>query len=520
MPLDDAPQKKPALWRRIWSRLPRGPVGALQIVLAVVAALALGQLVLLFVLRVPYPFELEWMEGGIVDHVRIVLLGEPLYREPTLDFTPFIYPPFYYYVCAAVSRVFGVSLLVPRLVSSLAAVGNVGLIAVLVRREGGGLLAAIFASAVFALTFEHSGRWMDIARVDSLFVCLLLVTCLLARRHSMKAAAAAGAVLFLAFFTKQTGLTLAAPILASIVLRDRRQGGVSVGVFVVLVGSCILWMNHRTDGWFSWYVFTVPSQHLLRWDDWRPGLDGFWGPLVVPVLLALYAFCSGALVGQRPGVARFAPLVLHAGLVLAALATGYSSLLHADGFANVIMPYHAAIAVASGIGLGRVLRDEGATAAIGAKATVLVSVLLHFAVSAYDHRRALPSHADATAGRAMIERLRTQPGPVLMIGTGYYAMMAGHPEISAHTMALTDVVKMHEGPKRTALIKNIEDAIRSRRYRTIAFDTTWTFLPNEIIGVLRTYYRPRGFLFLPDEGGATWPRTGYGNRPNEVWGPL
>ena len=57
--------------------------------------------------RMGYPFELEWMEGGVVDHVRRILDGHPLYVEPTLGFTPFIYPPLYFYAAAFVSRLMG-----------------------------------------------------------------------------------------------------------------------------------------------------------------------------------------------------------------------------------------------------------------------------------------------------------------------------------------------------------------------------------------------------------------------------
>jgi hypothetical protein len=43
----------------------------------------------------PYPYELEWMEGGMVDHVIRVLEGGSLYVAPTVDFVPFLYTPFY-----------------------------------------------------------------------------------------------------------------------------------------------------------------------------------------------------------------------------------------------------------------------------------------------------------------------------------------------------------------------------------------------------------------------------------------
>ena len=43
--------------------------------------------------RLPHLFEIEWMEGSMVDHVRRVIDGQPLYVAPSLDFVPFIYPP-------------------------------------------------------------------------------------------------------------------------------------------------------------------------------------------------------------------------------------------------------------------------------------------------------------------------------------------------------------------------------------------------------------------------------------------
>src|SRR6266550_3782673 len=34
--------------------------------------------------RLTYPFDLDWMEGGSVDHVRRILTGQPIYVAPTL----------------------------------------------------------------------------------------------------------------------------------------------------------------------------------------------------------------------------------------------------------------------------------------------------------------------------------------------------------------------------------------------------------------------------------------------------
>jgi hypothetical protein len=76
--------------------LPAAERLGLVAVTVLIVLLSLGPLVTftsVALRRLPYPYELEWMEGGIVTHVRVVLAGEPLYSAPSLDFTPFIYAP-------------------------------------------------------------------------------------------------------------------------------------------------------------------------------------------------------------------------------------------------------------------------------------------------------------------------------------------------------------------------------------------------------------------------------------------
>ncbi|MCI0410236.1 MAG: hypothetical protein L0191_17040, partial [Acidobacteria bacterium] len=53
--------------------------------------------------RVRYPFDLEWMEGGMVDHVRFLMSHGNIYVPPSLEFVPYVYNPFYYAVAAVVT---------------------------------------------------------------------------------------------------------------------------------------------------------------------------------------------------------------------------------------------------------------------------------------------------------------------------------------------------------------------------------------------------------------------------------
>src|SRR4029079_4674283 len=47
--------------------------------------------VVVALLRVRYPYHLEWMEGGAFSQVRWILSGHPLYVRPRLLFIPFTY---------------------------------------------------------------------------------------------------------------------------------------------------------------------------------------------------------------------------------------------------------------------------------------------------------------------------------------------------------------------------------------------------------------------------------------------
>ena len=50
--------------------------------------------------RIFYPFDLEWMEGGMLLMVCELWKEKNLYVEPTSEFIPFIYPPLYSWLLA------------------------------------------------------------------------------------------------------------------------------------------------------------------------------------------------------------------------------------------------------------------------------------------------------------------------------------------------------------------------------------------------------------------------------------
>ncbi len=491
------------------------PDRLLESLVAASSALALAIVIFAVARRLRYPFELEWMEGAVLDHVRVLLAGQPLYRAPSVEFTPYIYTPFYYELCALLARVFGLSLPLARLVSVVSSLASFALIADFVRRETGDRLAALASAGLLAATYELTGFWFDVARVDSLYVFLVLLGTWLARfGRSYGSAVGAAIVLFLAFFTKQTGLVLAIPALAFALAGSWRRGLLASTLFAAVAVGSVAWMNRATNGWFGYYVFGAPSEHPMLWDRWSALLlQFFWAPVAVPVLFALLAIVTPAV--RQHGWGRWASYAM---LLLLALGTSYSSLLHRDGFVNVLMPGYAVLAIVAGFGYAWVRRAAPPHAA-SLRAFASASLLLGFAVLSYDVRRALPTARDVLAGREMIQRLRQAQGPMWAAGSGFAACQAGHPEITAHAMAMADVFKTGDIDIRNRLRDDLLRTIREKRYASIVLDRGWEMLPPEIAGEVRSVYRLQTTLFPPSMADACWPRTGYHSRPEELWVP-
>ena len=111
--------------------------------LATFAVLAILGWLFVALSRVGHPFELEWQEGGMLAHVERLRAGLPLYAEPSLEFAAFPYPPLFHWVGAASAGVFGTGFSALRVVSILATVCTLVLLAVHGTRDGGHRLAGL-----------------------------------------------------------------------------------------------------------------------------------------------------------------------------------------------------------------------------------------------------------------------------------------------------------------------------------------------------------------------------------------
>jgi hypothetical protein len=485
---------------------------AVSVLVFVALSVPLWRFVSALPTRLNYPWELEWMEGGIVSHVQVLLQGGALYRAPSLSFTPFIYPPLYYYAAGLVAKVVGLGYFAPRLVSGLATLGCYALLFKWVWRETRSLLAGWVASGLYLATYDLSGRWFDIARGDSLLLLFLLLACTSSRSVSARAPVVTGVALALAFFTKQSAMAIAVPVLCSVLVASPQRGWITVATFSGLLALGCLLLEIGSKGWFSFYVFRVPADHEILWATWRDALFNPLWPSLAPMILASLAVACGV-PSLRGGILAWPASGL---LVLCAGAGSVLAALHTGGYSNVLMPAFAAMAMCSGLVFAH-LRDPRARTRTRSSLLAAAVVVLQLALLSFGPTKAVPRNGDTEAGATLIAQLAALPGPIWCTASNYYPVLAGHHEPMTHVMGLVDVFKSKEETVKAATLRELERELSSGRIPTIVSDRAFGFLPDEIVAIIRRNYRSVAHLTAAADRSALWPNTGAAIRPDEIW---
>ncbi len=506
--------------------------------------------------RRTFPYGLEWMEGGMLMHVLRVLQGEPLYPRPSPEFMPFLYGPGYSYAAAAVAKVSEAGLPALRLLSLLATIAILLLIFRLVFVSTRNAWVAAVSSGVFVGTFELSGTWFDLARVDSLALALGLAALTLVQeevrgpRRSWSLMLG-GLLLGLAVLTKQTMLVLlpAAAWAALMLPGSRSAEAPSVdpagagprgsgpqgpepqgparwppelwrrraelralalfgGAFVAILAVVALALQIQSDGWFFYYVFELPSTHGMKGREHL--LRAFWmdelpRQLPLATTAGVVLLCGFPL---RLGVRRHVFFWL---LCASCLAGSYLSRLHMGSFTNDLMPGHAALAIAFGVVLHAATRVPVATARLSAGLLAIAQLLL---LLPSGWQRHVPGPNDYAAGDRVVETIRSLPGDVLVVNHPHLAWLAGKRPF-AHQMALVDVFEADRDPRgvRELLEARWAPLFQQRAFSGIVLDNDWYIFMRPL---RRAYAHTETLQF---QGRALLPKVGTQLRPSWVYTP-
>ena len=460
--------------------------------------------------RIGYPFELEWQEGAFVDHCRWILAGRTLYSAPDLAFTPFFYPPLYFFISSLAMRLTGVGFLAPRLVSFISSLGVYCLIYILVRRETGSLPGALLASGIFAAAYRATGAWLDIARIDSLFIFWVVLGIYCAGWGKGRWGPLITALIFsLAFHTKQFALLPALVVGFYYLLINRRQFLIYIVVFVIGTGVGFLLLNIYYRNWYWFYVVKVPASHKLI----RKQLIDFWArdilrvfPVAFAGVIYFWAVTVKDFSRGRGNPRRLLYLLLSASLIIVSWI-GRGNL---NSYDNTLIPGVLAFSLVLGIEAGFIWKKRPSSPVINTVISLLI--LIQFILLFYLPGKQIPGASDRQAGERFINYLERIPGGVFVPYHGFLPFLAGK-QTSAHWVAILDVLiagqGSQSGPARD-LLDQLEDVIMTKKYEVLILDRDDWF--SELI---EGNYRKERVLF--PENGIFFPITGYRTRPRFIY---
>lgn len=509
-------------------------------------------------LRVSFPWELEWMEGGMLAHAARVLRGEPIYAQPSTDFVAFFYTPLYSYLVAAFASLTGsLSFGLGRAVSLLASLATMGMLFYAARREAG-VLAGLLAVGLYAALFRTCGAFYDLARADSLSLAIALAGCLIAYYAPTRRAAALAAALFvLAFLTKQT-TAIMAPFVGLYLLTVDWRRALLFGVTGIGLGlGSGLALDAYHEGWFRFYTVEGHQGHLFLWGNFLleyfrdvlflspflwlvPALGASYGKyarwLVLPFLVLLaFAFKQRVetlhyephmyyreLWYEEPRSLLIVPPLAMAVLLLTtrvlrrsapppglfflllALAGALASDLNHStqwAYSNCFMPLSVFGSLYAAITFGRLLPTGTAPRERAALITFALALLVQLVALGYDPRAQVPNQADRAALASVERILAAYPGPVFMPAHPLYSYWRDG-SLQVHQMGLGDVGF-------AGGVGDLGARLARGLYPTVVVDEYLS-----IPGLEQSYVPVHSFRF---EGSALLSKTGFMVRPATLW---
>jgi hypothetical protein len=540
---------------------------ALWTLLAVPGLVQLGLLLYTVARRLLYPYDLEWMEGGMLAHAARLAEGQSIYPAPSIDFIPYLYTPLYPALLAALGSVFGLSYALGRAISVAAIVAVCALMVVALRRAaqagpdtepdtetdtetdtepgpnaGPGPDAGIarttrlarwcgaaVAAGFFAATYPWVEGWYDIARADTLFLAMILGGLVLLQRQARRGAgwrgqlgvAGAAALLATSFFCKQTGVLYVAIGGALLLAWNWRR----VPAYVLTAGAIGLGgtalLTRATDGWFWTYAYEVHQAHDFNIDRFYKSFVNILGRFPVmtaAVVLGLVAVGATALARRTRPVAA-GPLLTWTFVFAASCVVGAVAWGTQWAHFNAYMPAMMTGGLAAGASLPALAGCARAWA--GARvwpqvwrmaAPVLAALLgVQLVLERWSPRPFVPTARDVAAGQALIARLRELRGrgDIYVPYHPWYARMAGQDTPYTHRMGIMDLSWGDHWE-----VAGLREAFRTHRFAAVILDNRppgWEF-PE-----LTRYYRPDERL--PER---MQPRlfTGARVKPDAIWVPI
>lgn len=411
--------------------------------------------------RITYPFELEWMEGGTLMHIKKLVEGLDIYTSPSIDFIPAIYTPFYYYISKIAVSIWGFNFFSIRMISFISSIlilFNIYLITLEIIKDK---TFSFIAVSFFIASFNASGSWLDIGRVDSLAYFLLTSGFYMVLKKKLISVAVIAPIIFiLAYLTKQNILIFALGAIFFIYYFDKRAC-----IYFTIVFLCGLLITHLlydifTDGWFSYYTLTLSNSLETKFNK----LFTFWlndiiKTYPIAILAILFLFLNSK---NSHNILPSKFLIF----LIAFLIISYFPRVKIGGFENALIPAFIGISIYSSISM-KYLFDE---LPLKFQKFLFLTVIIQLLLLYYPIAEHIPSSIDKKTGETLLSELKSIKGNIFFPDHPFYLFLIGK-ESQAQSMAISDFINSKTKTEyKNKLLKEISNRIKNKYYEALIFD--------------------------------------------------
>jgi 4-amino-4-deoxy-L-arabinose transferase-like glycosyltransferase len=467
--------------------------------------------------RLLYPYDLDFIEDSMLMETLQFARGQPVYVPPNADFNPHVYMPLFFWLGATLFKIGEPSLVLLRMISFSATLVTTILIYWIAVRESGLRWIGLTCAGLFLGGYRINGFWYEVARVDSLFVTLMLAGFALAiyAVDSNRRLILSAVIFALAAFTKQTGFIVAMSLSLYLFIKIGRRAWLFLIPFSVLTVIPMLLINWSTDGWFYYHIFYIGSADPIESNR----LVNFITKEVFGVMagLSLIATLATVFGFQRMGLKVLLKQPWLIGLVLAVVISGLGR-MRVGGNINNRMPVYAFLCLTPAIWMQMFLPQLSSNAHLDDRRLVpwqnwivVILILIQFVLGRYSPHRHIPTSFMKQSGDRLVQTIAASKGQVLVAMHPYYTILAGK-EPSTQIATLWYVRHRGELP----LPDDFVNRIQNHYYSVIISDESSFETEPDLQKLITTYYVQAETLSLSE---APTTLTGVIVSPKVVYHP-
>jgi hypothetical protein len=406
----------------------------------------LALLVRLYVSRVRYPLDIEWLEGAALYQAHRVMVGQPTYPPPDHGYFPLFHPLGYPTVLGLLGRITGLSYAIGRTFSLacfvVAALLTIRQIWRVERRELHGVAAGVWAVGCAAAAVPLFEGFYDLVREDILAILLSVVGAVLAgsMHENLRARHIVGRLWLTPEHTRWLRIATLSLVCTAIMytrlptvffvvwvalfvfFRNWRDGVLLALGTATACGLVLVDLQHSSRGWYWMYTVAIVQHHTVVPSRFLWGLELIYdfAPFVAWLpLVALVVAVSGYLSART---------VLWLGMLVAAIPASLLPFAKVGGFSNDFMPVAFFLGPATAClvaDTARMLR-RFPRIATATRALAYVGLGAFLLVRTYDPSRFLPTSDGWRKAKELQARLVALEGDVIAPRHPFVPISTGH----------------------------------------------------------------------------------------------